>query len=180
MPALTYMDEEKRGGRKGVNWLAVRTYYLSSSAVTYADCSRKFGVSTRSIETRGSKEGWKDERARIFGQAEGQLRQRAIEDRVSGLAAHVDRADALVALSAQLEAELLSDTKASSRSKIEAYKSLVEATDKATRLARAVRGIRDGEASESGSAEDTKWVIEHRELEPKKIAVNDQGRAVGE
>jgi hypothetical protein len=110
--------------------------------------------------------------------------QEAVED---GIALHVSAADELLDVFSVLREAFINAVRSGDaqeakrlRSLIEAGKSLSEMGDKTLRLGRIVRGIKDGEASDSGAAEDTKWVIEHRELEPKKIAVNEHGRAVGE
>jgi len=133
------------------NWLAIRTYYFSSSTITYEQCHQKFGVSSRSIESKGSKEGWVDERRRIFGEAQVQLRGTSVADAGAGLAQHADLADQLVAAVKTGLAEL--HEMKPGRSKAETLKTLAETADKAVRLSRDVRGIRQGEPSKETNEE---------------------------
>jgi|GEM_PF-5309356 len=143
------------------NWLAIRTYYFSASNISYEQCATKFGISSRSVESRGSREGWVDERKRIFGEAKTELRGKAKEDIARGLAQHADLADDLVAAVKTGLAEL-ADMKPG-RSKAETLKTLAETADKAVRLSRDVRGIRQGESSAGISTEgesfEYEWVI---------------------
>lgn len=131
--------------RSTVNWLAVRTYYFSAPTISYPQCSDKFGVSTRSIETKASKEGWVEERRRIFGDAEAQLREQSTKDAINGLAIHAQLADAL-AEAVRIGLEEIRSMPAG-RSKAETIKVYAEAADKAVRLGRDVRGITQGKAS---------------------------------
>jgi hypothetical protein len=141
------------------NWLAIRTYYFSAPNITYEQCAEKFPVSTRSIESKGSKEGWVDERRRIFGQAQDELRDLAQSDAVRGLAKQAEAVDDYVETAMQLLLELRSDKKMKSiRSKADVLESIGKSLDRGIRLRREVSGLKPGDAS-SEDGEETEFVV---------------------
>ncbi len=153
------------------NWLAIRTYYFSAPTITYEQCSARFGVSSRSVESKGSKEGWVDERRRIFGQAQQQLRETSGEDAARGLTAHAELADDIVA-AVKAGLRELADMKPG-RSKAETLKTLAETADKAVRLSRDVRGIRQGEPSTEATEEsalELRYTVHNAPIEDEAVS----------
>ena len=139
-----------------VNWLAVRTYYLTGRNIN--ECAEKFEVSKRQIERRRSSEAWAQERRSVVVDASLKLAERVkadIEQEMSRqsavLTVHQEALDHeaflgwAVKLIRDSEVDLASIT--DPRSKIESRKSVMDMVDRATRLSRLVRGIRDGDRS---------------------------------
>jgi uncharacterized protein YjcR len=153
------------------NWLAIRTFYFSSSTVSYRQCAEKFGVSTRSIETRASKEGWVEERGRMFGAASDKLRELGQIDATSSLFKHTIMSAAMVDLIVESIPEV--KTMKPGRSKAETIKVLADAMDKVGRFDRIARGIDDGEASApDDKADDGNGVRIIRTIVPAPVALN--------
>lgn len=137
------MDEPKRGGPKGINWLAVRTYFIAGHSVT--ECAQRFGVTREVVSRRASKEGWEAQRHANHTDARLTLDKLNTADRTDGLHDHQDIVGWLKRIVRDGEQDL-AEIK-NGRSRIEARKFLVDAVDKVIGMDRLVNGITSGQAS---------------------------------
>lgn len=186
LPRLKRMEGRKGGGRKGINWLAVRTYYVTNPEATHEECSKRFGVSVRSVESHASKEGWAEQRSGQLREADKQLRDanagkiaenRVLHCKVTGGALRI-----LEKIITEIERNgfVKADGTAveSSMSKIEMASALSVAVHRASEADRLNLGIKPGESSTAEQDDEPGIAIEQRRLEPKQIDVDPEGRAV--
>lgn len=180
-------DEEKprRGTTKIApnKWLAIRTANIVDG-LSYADCAERFGVDRTTIAKRASKEGWRAERHRMTTVGQEVVSEKMQEAITDGLTAHVNAADQLLDVFTDLKDAFVQAIKSGDaaevrrlRALIESGKSLSEMGDRAIRVGRVVRGLKDGVASEK--PDDGPLEINQRRLEPVKVNVDSNGRAVG-
>jgi transposase len=145
-------DERRGGGPKGINWLAVRTYFVEGH--TIAECAKRFRVSRQVVSSRAAKENWRERLDANVTAANEQLNELDVEKKTEVLVRHATIADSLAtAIEDGLKA-LLTDPKLTSRNRAETIKVYVEAADKALRLGRDVRGIRVGQPSVQSNEAD--------------------------
>ena len=89
---------------------------------------------------------------------------------------HIEYADRLLLIAMQGEEDLAAMEPG--RSRIEARKAMLEAADKAVRIAREVRGFKSGDASDQQETIEQPLLIEQRRLETQIINVNERGRMI--
>ena len=165
---------QKRGGPKGINWLAVRTYYIAGH--TAAECAAKFSVAKRTVEIRRKEEGWGEDHRSNLAQAKQNLAQLEVAEIAKTMLTHIEYADRLLLIAMQGEEDLAAMEPG--RSRIEARKAMLEAADKAVRIAREVRGFKSGDASDQQETIEQPLLIEQRRLETQIINVNERGRMI--
>jgi hypothetical protein len=141
-------------GKKRINWLAVRTYYLAGHQAS--ECSKRYGVSVRQVQRRATEENWTDHRrANVAGATQDVVDELNRDTRTSHaktMLTHIEYADRLMQIAIDGEADLA--VMDPGRSRIEARKALLEAAQRAVQIAREVRGFRTGDASEQDENND--------------------------
>ncbi len=65
-------------------WTKIRAEWLKGKT-TYKALAEKYGLSERTIRTRASKEGWKNQKRQIADKVETELRERVVRTRVNHL-----------------------------------------------------------------------------------------------
>jgi hypothetical protein len=134
-------------GKKRINWLAVRTYYLAGHQAS--ECSKRYGVSVRQVQRRATEENWTDHRrANVAGATQDVVDELNRDTRTSHaktMLTHIEYADRLMQIAIDGESDLAAIDPG--RSRMEARKLLLEAADKAVRIAREVRGFKSGDSS---------------------------------
>lgn len=56
--------------RKSIDWLQAKMMYVQNNNLSYADIAKRFGVSTRQVQRRGSDENWVECRQDVVNSAE--------------------------------------------------------------------------------------------------------------
>lgn len=163
-------------GTPRANWLAIRTYYLAGH--TYGECADKFGITKRQIERVASAEKWVQAKQRVAETAVEQFEDKYAQATAQQLFdSHVAYANRLMAMALDAEEDLRAIPPG--RSRIEGRRAAIEAAERAVKLAREVRGLKIGQASDPDEEEhDSRLVIEQVRLEPVKVPVDEQGRGV--
>lgn len=161
--------DRSKGGPRGINWLAVRTFYFSAPTVTYADCSKRFDVSERNVARKAVSEHWRELREQHIIEAGEQLRDVAVEEVAQALRAHTKATGGLLGLVQKLidDIETNGYRKAdgedvtSTMSQVNILLTLSHATARAVEVDRSVRGLKEGEAS-SNEDDAGEWTLVHR------------------
>jgi GTP1/Obg family GTP-binding protein len=121
---------------------------------SFADIVKVFGVNRRTLENRAAKGEWPRKR-REFQTEVVETSNTALRDKVDALVAQGEFIDQLANLGPILYNEILNASYDTMRNRVEAFKSLAEATDRVARLSRHVRGLKEGEASIKSKEEIT-------------------------
>lgn len=167
-------------------WLAIRTAYIVKRW-SAQKCADEFHIDVTTIKKRASKEGWTKERhfkghqVRTGSDTAEEETRKAVRDvatrqqeladmMIAWVANHIkDSAQDLQQMTTTSKKD--SDKIAAARSRISARRDMVEMVD---------RFVKTGKiAGEDRPAErDDELIIEQRRLEPLKIAVGQDGRAI--
>jgi hypothetical protein len=158
-----------------VNWLAVKSFFLAGH--THAECALRFGCTKRRVEQVASAEKWSAQRANVAEVAQEQLNALSVEDTKDALESHRDFAARWMKLATDAEEDL--KVMPAGRSRIEARRSAMETAERALKLHREVLGFKIGQSSDDEEVTDAGITIEQIRVEPIKVPVNDEGRAVG-
>jgi hypothetical protein len=155
-------------------WLACRTAYVVTGW-TYEKCAKEFGIAAATIRRKGSAEGWAAERRRNLTSASDAVASDLLASTKEALAMHASLPDRIAEEIDKGLSEL--DNMPPGRSKAETIRVYAEAADRVVRLARLVRGYKDGESS-TDEEEEKGLIIEQRRVEPKMIPVDAGGRVL--
>jgi hypothetical protein len=149
-------------GKKRINWLAVRTYYLNGHSA--AECAERYKCSPRQVQRKATEENWADRRRENVAGATRDVADELNRDtrtsHAKTMLTHIEYADRLLQIALDGEQDLASMD--AGRSRMEARKLMLEACDKALRIAREVRGFKTGDSSEAEDDENAQAPIEIR------------------
>jgi hypothetical protein len=153
-------------------WLTIRTAYIVKRWSAQR-CADEFKIDITTIKKRASKEGWTRERHRnataARSVAEGETRQ--------AVAAEAQRRQALMDNLCSWAAERIKESGqqlekiTNPRANISARRDIIEMFE---RWVKSVKIVDDDRPTER----DDELIIEHRRLEPVKIPVGEDGRAI--
>ena len=91
-----------------IQWGRIKTAYLKGDC-TYADLAKRYKVSERTIRTRASNEGWKNERDKIKTEVGQAIHARAVKSRTENLEKLIEAnnnfIDGLLELTRQMSSE---------------------------------------------------------------------------
>ena len=68
---------------KSIDWLQAKMMYVQNNTLSYADVAKRFGVSTRQVQRRGSDENWVECRQDVVNSAEIMILERTIDERAA-------------------------------------------------------------------------------------------------
>jgi len=161
-------------GRSKVNWLAIRTAYVVQQW-TAERCAKEFGLDPTTIRKRASKEGWTQERHRLNTHAED-VADEAVQKAVNDAARKQQMVlDGLILWSAQFIRDSNNDLGLIKNpySRVRARRDVIEMIGTFAKTHQIANIDRPQER------DDTLTIVQQR-VEPYKIAVGEDGRAIPE
>ena len=75
---MTTLDNSLK--QKPIDWLQAKMMYVQNNTMSYADIAKRFGVSTRQVQRRGSEENWVECRQDVVNSAEIKILENTIDE----------------------------------------------------------------------------------------------------
>ena len=84
--------------RSKINWLEARQMYLADETVSYKDVAKKFGVSVKAVQTKGTSEGWLQLRSNLAEKAFDNFQKKLLKTKEQAQDRHLQQFQNLQAL----------------------------------------------------------------------------------